>query len=106
VTFAVTAPSSAKLPPEKASMATVPQHTIAKLDNLRMYPSRSKFLIICTSCRSTLLRPLAGQANQEFFFNRIKAKPNKNAKIPTYIIITSLVVVSGSSILAPRSMMI
>jgi hypothetical protein len=33
------APSSAKLAPEKASMATAPQHKIAKLDNLRMYPS-------------------------------------------------------------------
>jgi hypothetical protein len=44
------------------------------------------------------LRSLAGQANQEFFFIRIKAKPNKNTKIPTYIMITSLVVVSGSSI--------
>jgi hypothetical protein len=44
------------------------------------------------------LRFLTRQANQEFFFIRKKAKPNKNAKIPTYIMSTSLVVVSGSSI--------
>ena len=47
---------------------------------------------------STLLRSLARQANQEFFFIRIKAKPNKKTNIPIYIKITSLVVVSGSSI--------
>ena len=46
-----------------------------------------------------LLRSLARQANQEFFFNRIKAKPNKKTNIPIYMATTSVVFVSyGSSI--------
>src|ERR1019366_4239942 len=45
----------------------------------------------------------AGQANQEFFFIRIKAKPNKNTKIKTYIRITSLVVTSGHSSICSSS---
>jgi hypothetical protein len=44
------------------------------------------------------IAPLARQADQEFFFSRTKAKPNKKPKMPTYIKRTSLVVVSGSSI--------
>jgi hypothetical protein len=46
-----------------------------------------------------LLRPLARQANQEFFFIRINAKPNKKTNIPIYMATTSVVFVSyGSSI--------
>jgi hypothetical protein len=71
-----------------------------------MYPSPFKIFNYQHIVQVNAIAFPAGQANQEFFFIRIKAKPNKNAKIPTYIIITSLVVVSGSSILAPRSMMI
>jgi hypothetical protein len=88
---------SAKLTPEKASMATAPQLTSANLDKLRIHPSLSKFFNQSSSHRLTLLRPLE-KADQEFFFSRIKAKPNKKPKIPTYIKRTSLVVVSGSSI--------